>query len=612
MPGIVGLITKRPRAWAEAQLQQMVAALRHESSYVTGTWVDESLGIYVGWIARGNSFSDGMPLKNERGDLVLFFSGEEYPDPGAVTALRSRGHAIGEQPAAYLVHMAEEDAKFPRSLNGRFHGLLVNRSAATATLFNDRYGMQRMYYHQASDVFLFAAEAKAILAVRPELRNADSQGLGEFVSCGCVLEDRTLFRGIQILPTASKWIFQNGILEEKDRYFDPAEWENQGPLDFEAYYQELKAVFSQNLPRYFEGSEPVGISLTGGLDTRMIMAWLKAAPQSLPTYTFGGPFRECHDVRIARKVAQICKQPYEVINVDDGFLSNFARYAERTVYLSDGCAAVSRATDLYTNEIAAKIAPVRMTGNYGSEILRRLRAFKPADPRPGVFQPEFLSQVDLAKQTYSKICQGHAVSFTAFRQAPWYQYGLLSLEQTQLAIRSPFLDNDVVRTAFRAPKSDIMKSDLFENDGGCSRLIADGSAALHRLPTDRGLGGEDGWSSRISRAILEFSFKAEYAYDYGMPQWLARVDHAFSPLHLERLFLGRHKFCHFRVWYRDNLSQYVRDILLDPLSLSRPYVQRKTLETMVSEHLKGDHNYTTEITRLLTLELQHRLFIDPR
>ena len=119
-------------------------------------------------------------------------------------------------------------------------------------------------------------------------------------------------------------------------------------------------------------------------------------------------------------------------------------------------------------------------------------------------------------------------------------------------------------------------------------------------------------SSRISRAILEFSFKAEYAYDYGMPQWLARVDHAFSPLHLERLFLGRHKFCHFRVWYRDNLSQYVRDILLDPLSLSRPYVQRKTLETMVSEHLKGDHNYTTEITRLLTLELQHRLFIDPR
>jgi asparagine synthase (glutamine-hydrolysing) len=124
------------------------------------------------------------------------------------------------------------------------------------------------------------------------------------------------------------------------------------------------------------------------------------------------------------------------------------------------------------------------------------------------------------------------------------------------------------------------------------------------------LGGEDGLSAKLSRAILEFSFKAEYAYDYGMPQWLARVDHSFAPLHFERLFLGRHKFCHFRVWYRDSLSQYVRDILLDSRTISRPYIERKTLETMVSHHVKGDRNYTTEITRLLTLELQHRLFLD--
>jgi asparagine synthase (glutamine-hydrolysing) len=588
----------------------MVAALRHESSYATGTWVDESLGIYVGWIARGKSFSDDMPLKNERGDLVLFFSGEEYPEPGAAAKLRSRGHVIGEQPAAYLVHVAEEDASFPRSLNGRFHGLLVNRSTATATLFNDRYGMQRMYYHEAPDAFLFAAEAKAILKVRPELRKADPQGLGEFVSCGCVLENRTLFREIQVLPTASKWIFQNSTLEEKGRYFDPAEWENQGALDSEAYYQELKAVFSQNLPRYFDGRERVGISLTGGLDTRMIMAWLKAAPESLPTYTFGGPFRECHDVTIARRVARVCRQPYQVIDVGDEFLSRFDHYAEQAVYLSDGCSPVSRASDLYTNELAAKIAPVRMTGNYGSEILRRLRAFKPSNVSTELFEPEFLASISAARETYNKICQGHAVTFTAFRQAPWYQYGLLSLEQTQVFVRSPFLDNDVVRTAFRAPKSEISKTDIFEDNDECGRLIADGNPALYRIPTDRGLGGAGGWGAPVRRAMMEFSFKAEYAYDYGMPQWLARIDHAFAPLHPEHLFLGRHKFCHYRVWYRDALSNYVRAMLLDERSLSRPYLKRSTVETMVTHHLRGDRNYTTEVTKLLTLELMHRLFLD--
>ena len=59
------------------------------------------------------------------------------------------------------------------------------------------------------------------------------------------------------------------------------------------------------------------------------------------------------------------------------FSRKFPRYAERTVYLTDGCVEVSHSPDLYVNELAREIAPVRMTGNYGGEVLRRVRAFKP-------------------------------------------------------------------------------------------------------------------------------------------------------------------------------------------------------------------------------------------
>ena len=609
MPGIVGLITKKPQKEAQAELERMVKTLMHESSYVCGTFVDSKLGIYVGWITHKGAFSDPMPLQNEKKDLILIFSGEDFQGPSISARLKERGHSISDKGPDYLVHLAEEEG-FPKSLNGRFHGLLVNERAGIATLFNDRFGMHRLYVHKGEDCFYFAAEAKAILAARPELRQGDPRAFAEFITCGAVLENRTLFGHIQVLPPASAWRFRNCRLEGKAEYFNPAEWEEQGPLDQDTYYEELREVFTRNLPRYFNGKEPVGVSLTGGLDTRMIMAWSRAEPGSLPTYTFGGPYRECHDVKIARKVAQICQQPYQVIRVADDFLSRFPHYAERTVYLSDGGAGVNRASDLYTNEIAAQIAPVRMTGNYGSEILRRIRAFKSADPTPGLFQDVFLEHVPAAKEAYRKAIQGHAVSFTAFRQAPWYQYGLLALEQTQLSVRSPFLDNDVVRMAFRAPKSEIVTSDLFANDDACSRLIADGNPILYRLPTDRGLGAENGLASRLNRSILEFSFKAEYAYDYGMPQRLAKIDHAFAPLHLERLFLGRHKFCHFRVWYRDELSKYVQEMLLDPLALSRPYVDRKAVEAIVRGHLKGNCNYTTEIHTLISLELFHRLFID--
>jgi asparagine synthase (glutamine-hydrolysing) len=249
---------------------------------------------------------------------------------------------------------------------------------------------------------------------------------------------------------------------------------------------------------------------------------------------------------------------------------------------------------------------VRMTGNYGSEVLRRLVAFKPVETMPGLFQQEMIPHVQKAKETYAATLQGHAVSFVAFRQLPWHHYGILALEETQLAMRSPFVDNDLVRTAFRAPDSAAAKSDIFLDNDDCIRLIGDGDSRLRQIPTDRGLNG----GSAMLRATLEFTFKAEYAYDYGMPQWLARIDHVMSPFHLERLFLGRHKFCHFRVWYRDALSKYVQEMLLDPLTLSRPYLDRKAVEAVVRRHLKGDRNYTTEIHKLLSLELMHRLFID--
>lgn len=613
MPGIVGLITKMPRAWAEPQLLRMVASIRHESFYTAGTWMNESLGVFAGWTARKNSFADGMPLRNEREDTVLIFSGEEYPEPAIARRLKERGHEVQPGGSGYLVHLAKEEPAFPSGLNGRFHGLLMDLNQKTAMLFNDRYGIGRIYYHESKEAFYFAAEAKAILAVRPELRQADARGLGEFVSCGCVLENRTLFRDIYLLPPASAWTFRIGTLERRGAYFDPREWESQDPLEPEPYYAALREIFSQSLPRYFNGREPIGVSLTGGLDTRMIMAWQKSPPGALPCYSFGGPFRDSQDVLLSREIARACGQPYQVISIGKEFLDNFPHYAERAVQLTDGCARVSFASDLYANEQAAQIAPVRMTGNYGSEILRRLPSLGASEPARGLFRPEFLSRVQEAQRTCASLLEGHAVSFIAFRQVPWHHFGLLGLEQTQLTLRSPYLDNDLVRTAFRAPGAATLKSDIFEDDKVCVRLIADGDSKLARIRTDRGFAGASGpLLSAISRGMLEFSFKAEYAYDYGMPQPVAWVDHQLSWFHLERLFLGRHKFNHFRIWYRDALSAYVREMLLDAKTLSRPYLNRKAVEAIVHGHLKGNRNHTTEIHLLLSLELIHRLFLDSR
>jgi asparagine synthase (glutamine-hydrolysing) len=601
LPGIVGIITNIPRAKAEGELLKMTESLGHEAFYTSGTWIDAEQGVYVGWVTRRGSFADDMPLRNERGDVTLIFSGEEFPKPGAVDALRAHGHDVSSVGPSYLVHRYEEEPDFPKQLNGRFHGLVTDRSRGKSVLFNDRFGLQRIYYHESKDAFYFAAEAKAILKVRPELRDAESRSLGEFIVCGCVLENRTLFSGIHLLPPAASWSFRRGKLEKKAAYFEPREWEEEEPFKPEAYYDHLRDAVVRNLPRYFDGHERIGVSLTGGLDTRIIMAWRNAPPGELPTYTFGSSYRDNQDVILARQIAKICDQPHQVLVTGKEFLSQFPRYAERSIYLTDACVDLSRAPDLYLNEKARDIAPVRMVGTYGSEMLLHEVMFKAVQPTAGLFEQELASQFQVANETYNAIRQIHPVTFVAFRQSPWHHYGVLDLEQTQVTVRTPFLDNDLVRAIYKTPGSvsNIMANRL--------RLIRDGNPALAKLRTDRGVGGGN---NLLLRGCLEFLFKAEYAYDYGMPQWIAQVDHMFAPFHLERLWLGRHKVFHFRVWYRDVLANYVREMLLDRRSLARPYVNASAVRAVVNGHLKGNRNYTTEINRLITLELVHRLFLD--
>src|SRR5207247_9776903 len=137
--------------------------------------------------------------------------------------------------------------------------------------------------------------------------------------------------------------------------------------------------------------------------TGMAMAWQIGTAGSLTCSTCGGMFRDSQDVLVARQVARVCEQSHEVIEVGEDFLARFPSYAERTVYLTDGCVAVNHAPDLYLNEMARTIAPIRITGTYGGAVLRRARAFKPAAPSSGLFRPEFLPHVRQADETYASL-----------------------------------------------------------------------------------------------------------------------------------------------------------------------------------------------------------------
>jgi asparagine synthase (glutamine-hydrolysing) len=608
MPGIVGFFKKDIPSENVFILSRMVECLGHESYHTAGTYFNEQLGLWAGWVSHKNSFTDCLPAWNETKEVGLIFSGEDFTDQDEIRRLKAKGHEFDPENASYLVHLYEERGlKFIEKLNGWFGGLLVDLREQRAVLFNDRYGLGRIYYHETPEGFYFSSEAKSLLKVLPELRRLDPRGLAETFSCGCVLQNRTLYRGISLLPGGSCWKFAQNRKLWKETYFDRSFWENQPLLNGERYYEKLKETFARILPRYLRGPEQVAMSLTGGLDGRMIMAWAKRPPETLPCYTFGGIYRDCADVRIARKISEVSRQFHETIVVGQQFLNEFPELAEKAVFVSDGTMDVTGSVELYVNRSVARIAPIRLTGNYGSEIVRGNIAFRSGTFPEELLEPEFAQQVKNAAATYDAERQGPIQSFIAFKQVPWHHYSRLSVEQSQLTLRTPYLDNDLVSLTYQA------SPELLLSREPSLRLIAEGNADLARIPTDRGVRYRPiPFIGKIQHLYQEFTVKSEYAYDYGMPQWLAGIDHVLAPLHLERLFLGRHKFYHFRVWYRDKLSGYLKDILLDSRTRLRPHLNSTILEKIVLDHTKGLGNYTSEIHRLLTSELIHRRLLEER
>ena len=351
MPGIVGLVTKMPRERAQAELGRMVEALRHESFYETGTWVDEQLG-GLRRVGRAEEFLcrwDALVERTRRQDAGVC--------GGRISRTWDCARSEGTGPDAHAGRAVVSGSSQRRRPG--VSGGAQREVSRTPDRPDPAYDVHCLTIGTGCSGFTIARPRTLSISRRKPkrfwkcIRNCGRRRAGDRRTRRlwvCVGESDD-FRGIHVLPPGSAWEFQNGALEGKGSYFNPREWEDQGALEPEAYYQELHEVFSQNLPRYFNGRERVGVSLTGGLDTRDD-GLVEAVPGALPCYSFGGLYRDCQDVVVARNGSGLWA------TLSGNFCGwrippRFSNYAERAVFLTDGCTAVNRSADLTSTRAPA-------------------------------------------------------------------------------------------------------------------------------------------------------------------------------------------------------------------------------------------------------------------
>jgi asparagine synthase (glutamine-hydrolysing) len=569
----------------------MVDAMRHEPRYTSGRYSDEALGIAVGWVSHPDSFADCMPLVSHNQETVLIFHGENFS-----SSLPPHGQA--RNAASLLDLYAKFGSQFYAQLNGWFSGVILDRQTNRITIFNDRYGMGRIYFHETDDEFLFASEAKSLLKVRPELRSIEPQMLAEFLRYNCVLGNKTLFSRVSLLPQASAWSFAKAPRPTKHQYFTFTEWEQQSRLPEKEFYQQWAETVSTVFPPYSQGENSVALSLSAGLDTRLIMAALGKQNKLHGAYSFGGAWGELLDVSIARKAAGVYHEPFEVIRVNDQFLKGFSDYATRAVYISDGTHDAFGAHDVFLNEIAHTIAPVRLTGKFGSEVVRVRKLIPSLTYPPSLLQPEIDRTVNRLPTYAQTNPQGHSLTRVISEEISWHEYGRVAVEQSQLTLRSPYLDNDLVRLMYQAPIDCRAAGALQE------RYVKEKAPELARLITNMGR-----FSSNIplvtDLAYYPFwaLFKMEYVYLHATPHWVTRLDRMLERWRLERLFAGRQKWEAYRIWIKTHFSEFIKEQLLNSRADYTRYFDYGLVSRMATRHIAGTHNYLNEINKALTLQL---------
>ena len=271
MPGIAGIIGQGPSEAHERLVRTMVKAMAYDDRFVSGMCSARALGLHAGWVAHRDSYA-AKQCCDRRGPRWALVSGELFPTDEGDGRLSETPASSRPQRNLLLDRYEVKGIGLGEELNGLFGALLVDEERKRALLFNDRYGIERIYAYEKGESSSSPAKPKLSLAPFRKPEHGTSKGSLSFSSSaarlkaehcstasGSCREVRSAVRGGK---SAQGSILRSGV------------WEHAQPLDEDTFEQRFCEVFTTRLRPYLAAKNGLGISITGGLDTRTIMACL--------------------------------------------------------------------------------------------------------------------------------------------------------------------------------------------------------------------------------------------------------------------------------------------------------------------------------------------------
>jgi len=286
MCGIYGMVG----AGAETVLPRMSAALVHRGPDGDGWAVRGAGGVGCRRLAIIDVAGGAQPLANETGDVIVVCNGEIYNSAPLRSALQSRGHRFRTRSdAEVLPHLYEDEGlDFVHALDGMFALALWDARRGRLVLARDRMGEKPLYHATTAAGFLFASEPKALLASGHAGREPDWTALAAYLRTGYVPNPASAFAAIQKVPPGGRLVLE-GESARADRYWEVAPFLAAPPLPLglDDAAAELRAHLVRAVRAALVSDVPLGVFLSGGLDSTAVTAVTRSVGGELNTFALG-------------------------------------------------------------------------------------------------------------------------------------------------------------------------------------------------------------------------------------------------------------------------------------------------------------------------------------
>jgi asparagine synthase (glutamine-hydrolysing) len=286
-------------------LARMCRAITHRGPDDEGRFMATRTAMGMRRLSIIDLATGSQPIGNEDGSVQVVFNGEIYNYRSLRERLAGRGHRlVTSGDTETLVHLYEDDgADLVHSLRGMFAFALWDERAQELLIARDRLGIKPLYYWRRPQGIAFASELRALLNL-PDFRPViDPAALASYLAFGYVQDPLSIFRDVYKLPPGHRLTWHRERGTRIERYWTPVRPQLE-VADEATAVAELRRLLFDAVECHLEADVPVGVFLSGGVDSSSVAAAVRHIGRPARTFSIGFAQQDFNEAPDAARVAR--------------------------------------------------------------------------------------------------------------------------------------------------------------------------------------------------------------------------------------------------------------------------------------------------------------------